>query len=84
MILGVSNDAPAANKAFKDKFGFPFDLLSDEDNAAAVAYGAADEPTAKSHKRISYVIDGEGRIQKVYPEVKAAEHPEEVLRDLGG
>ena len=83
MILGVSNDPPARNKAFQQKFSFPFDLLSDETNATAVAYGAADDASAKSHKRISYIIDPDGRIQKVYPTVQAAEHPEQVLKDLG-
>lgn len=84
MILGISNDAPEKNKRFKDKYGFPFDLLSDPTNATAVAYGAAEDAGAKSHQRISYVIGADGRIQKVYGTVKAAEHPEQVLRDLGG
>jgi peroxiredoxin Q/BCP len=83
VILGISNDAPAANRMFKDKFGFPFDLLSDTGNQVAVAYGAAEDTSAKSHKRISYVIDPAGRIQKVYETVKAAEHPEQVQQDLG-
>jgi thioredoxin-dependent peroxiredoxin len=84
VILGISNDPPEKNKRFQEKFSFPFDLLSDERNATAVAYGAAEDAAAKSHKRISYVIDPAGRIQKVYPDVKAAEHPEQVLADLGG
>jgi thioredoxin-dependent peroxiredoxin len=84
VILGISNDAPAKNKAFKAKFDFPFDLLSDPANTTAVAYGAAEDTGAKSHKRISYIIDPAGRIQKVYGEVNAAEHPEQVLKDLGG
>ena len=84
VILGISNDAPAKNKAFQQKFSFPFDLLSDEGNATAVAYGAADDTSAKSHKRISYIIDPTGKIQKAYASVQAAEHPEQVLKDLGG
>ena len=83
VILGISNDAPDKNKAFQKKFDFPFDLLSDVGNSTAVAYGAADDASAKSHKRISYLIDGQGRIQKAYANVKAAEHPEQVVADLG-
>jgi peroxiredoxin len=49
-----------------------------------VAYGAAEDTGAKSHKRISYIIDPSGKIQKVYPTVAAAEHPAQVLADLGG
>ncbi len=84
MILGISNDPPAANKAFRDKFDFPFDLLSDESNATALAYGAVEEADAKAHKRIAYIIDGAGKVQKAYATVQAAEHPEQVLQDLGG
>ena len=84
VILGISNDAPAKNKAFQQKFNFPFDLLSDETNATAVAYGAAEDASAKSHKRISYIINPAGKIQKVYGTVSAAEHPEQVLKELGG
>jgi len=84
VILGISNDAPDKNKAFQQKFDFPFDLLSNPSNQTAVAYGAADDASAKAHKRISYIIDPNGAIQKVYPDVQAAEHPEQVLKDLGG
>ena len=84
MILGISNDAPAKNLKFKEKYSFPYDLLCDEDNGVALAYGAVEERDAKSHKRISYLIGPEGTIRKVYGSVKAAEHPEQVLVDLGG
>ncbi len=40
-MLGISYDAPADNLAFRDKFGFPYDLLSDEGGTASLAYGAA-------------------------------------------
>ena len=48
-----------------------------------LAYGAAEEPSQPRAKRISYLIDPQGVIQKVYPEVKPAEHIAEVLNDLG-
>jgi peroxiredoxin Q/BCP len=81
-VLGISVDAPAANKAFKEKFSFPFDLLSDETRAVALAYGAVDDLTAKTAKRISYLIGPDGKIRKAYATVKAADHPEQVLGDL--
>ncbi len=83
MILGVSFDSPEANRKFKEKYGFPYDLLSDPSRSVGVAYGAADDASAKSAKRISYVIGTDGRIEIVYETVKAAEHPEQVLADLG-
>ena len=82
-MLGISCDTPAENLAFKNKFDFPFDLLSDEDRSVSVAYGAADSADAKHPSRISYLIDPQGQIKKVYGKVKPADHPEEVLADVG-
>ena len=47
-----------------------------------MAYGACDNADAQYAKRISYLIDGEGKVVKAYPNVDAANHPEEVLKDL--
>lgn len=83
VVLGASFDAPAANRAFREKFDFPFDLLSDVDRAVSIAYGVAEDASQPRAKRISYLIDPQGVIQRVYPEVKPAEHIAEVLNDLG-
>jgi thioredoxin-dependent peroxiredoxin len=47
-----------------------------------MAYGACDDVTAGTARRISYVIGPDGRIVKAYPKVNAATHPDEVLQDL--
>jgi peroxiredoxin len=47
-----------------------------------VAYAAADDASAGSAKRISYLIGRDGKIKKAYPKVNAAAHPEEILKDL--
>jgi peroxiredoxin Q/BCP len=83
VILGASFDPPSANDAFREKFGFPYDLLSDEDKTVAIAYGAAESADAGYPKRISYLIDPDGRIARVYGDVTPADHPDQVLRDLG-
>ena len=82
MVLGISTDKPEANKKFKEKYDFPFDLLSDVDKSVSVAYGAAEDLEAKSAKRISYLIGPDGKIKKAYGTVKAADHPEQVLGDI--
>jgi peroxiredoxin Q/BCP len=82
VIVGVSNDTPAKNAKFRLKQDFPFDLLSDEDLSMSVAYGAAADASAGKASRVSYVIDAEGLVEKVYAKVKAGEHPEQVLNDL--
>lgn len=81
-VVGVSFDAPAANKKFKQKNAFPFPLLSDEDRQLAVKVGAADDPKAWFPKRISYLVGADGRVLKVYPKVSPSKHAKEVLNDL--
>jgi len=86
VILGVSFDAPEANKAFRDKFDFPYDLLSDTSKTASVAYGAAADTTAdttaQKAARISVLIGPDGRVAAAYGTVKPADHPGQVLDDL--
>ena len=83
MILGASFDTPEENKAFKEKFDFPFDLLCDADRNVGLAYGAADSASAGHPARISYQIDPQSRIARVYASVTPADHPGEVLGDIG-
>jgi thioredoxin-dependent peroxiredoxin len=70
------------NAAFARKFDFPFPLLCDVKREIGLAYGAADSPTSEFASRISYVIDPEGKIARVYPKVSPKGHPEEVLGEL--
>jgi peroxiredoxin len=48
-----------------------------------LAYHACDDTEARSARRISYVIDPEGKIKSAYHKVEAARHPQQVLDDLG-
>ncbi len=82
LVVGISCDTPAENRLFKEKFNFPFDLLSDPSRETAMAYGAADSPDTEYPARISYLIDENGRIAKAYAKVVPSVHPEEVLADL--
>ena len=83
MILGASFDTPEENRAFKEKFGFPYDLLCDVDRSVGIAYGAAESTDAGYASRVSCLIDPEGRIARVYGKVTPADHPGEVLNDIG-
>jgi len=78
-IVGVSFDDVDSNKAFVDKYNLPFQLLCDTDRKIGLAYGAADSPSASHAKRISYLISGEGTIEKGWEKVVAKDHPQEVL-----
>ena len=80
-MLGVSFDSPAENRAFREKFDFPYDLLSDLEKSASVAYGAA-EPDSARPSRVSVLIGPDGRIAASYGSVTPADHPSQVLADL--
>jgi peroxiredoxin Q/BCP len=83
--LGISFDTPEENKAFKEKFDFPFRLLSDVDHAVGKAY-EAERPTDDKFPtfalRVSYLIDPDGKIARSYKVVDTAAHAGEVLADL--
>jgi len=83
-ILGISFDAPEANKAFREKYDFPFRLLSDYDEQVGVKYETRDPGTDKVSfaKRLSYLIDPDGIIRKSYEVADIPAHPAEVLADL--
>ena len=82
MILGVSFDTVAENRAFAEKFHFPFRLLCDTKREIGIAYGACDTPKDGYARRISYVIDPAGAIAHVFPKVDAKGHPRAVLDRL--
>ncbi len=72
----------AENAAFAQKFSFPFPLLCDTTRAVGLAYGACDDAKAGYARRISYLIDEQGKILKAYDAVSPRSHPAEVLADL--
>jgi len=75
-VFGVSTDSVASHEKFASKFGLPFILLSDNEKEVIGKYDIW------RFKRISFLIDPEGNIAKIYPKVKPAEHAQEVLHDL--
>jgi peroxiredoxin Q/BCP len=83
VVLGCSIQSADSHKAFIKKYSIPFPLLLDPDKKIASAYGAANGiPVLGLDGRITYVIDGEGRIAKVYPKVDPSKHAKEILQTL--
>lgn len=84
-LVGISFDPPADNAAFRTKFDFPFDLLSDTDRSVGAVYETLrsdDDPFADYPQRISYLIDPDGVIAKGYEVSDPSGHAVEVLVDL--
>jgi thioredoxin-dependent peroxiredoxin len=87
VVLGVSPDPVSELRAFADKNGLPFSLLSDEGHEVAERYGVWDElPLGErrvwGNRRSTALIDPEGRIAQVFPDVKPDEHDELLLGAL--
>lgn len=83
--MGASFDTPAENKAFTDEHGFGYALLCDTDHAVGRVYGVErgkDENNPQYPKRMTFLIDPEGNVAKVYEVADAGAHPAEVLEDL--
>lgn len=87
VILGVSADSVKSHKKFAEKFKLQFPLLSDEDKKVCNAYGVWQKKKFMGREymgivRSSFLIDEEGKIAKIYEEVKAPTHAGEVKKDL--
>ena len=80
-MLGASYDATEKNRAFCDKFDFPFKLLT-FDKETGAAWDATDPTDPDWPRRITYLIGPDGRIAKAYETVSAGAHPAEVLADV--
>jgi peroxiredoxin len=65
VILGMSVDSTWANRAFADKLGVKFDILSDASRDISKSYGVFDEKGLVS-RRTTFVIDSKGVVQKVF------------------
>jgi peroxiredoxin Q/BCP len=87
VVLGVSPDGVASHQKFKKKFSLPFPLLADEGHQVAEAYGAWGEKSMYGRKyqgvlRTTFLIDGDGKISRVFEKVKPKGHAAEVLAAL--
>ena len=84
IILGVSRDSIASHEKFKEKQGFPFDLLSDPDERLCKQFDVIHEKSLYGRKfmgvvRSTFLIDTEGKLRQEWRKVKVKGHAEEVL-----
>ncbi len=86
-ILGVSPDPPEKLAEFREEYGLPFPLVSDEDHAMAEAYGAWGKKKNYGREyegviRSTIVIDEEGKVEHAWYDVRAKGHAERVAQEL--
>jgi peroxiredoxin Q/BCP len=86
-VLGVSPDSVKSHDKFVKKYKLPFTLLADEDKKIVNAYGVWGQKTFWGRKymgvyRVTFLIGADGRIKKIWPDVKPEEHVKEVIAAL--
>ena len=84
VILGVSRDSIASHEKFKEKQGFPFELLSDPDEKVCRKFDVIQEKSLYGRKfmgvvRSTFLIDADGKLRREWRNVKVKGHAEEVL-----
>jgi thioredoxin-dependent peroxiredoxin len=87
-ILGVSKDSIDSHQRFRQKYDLPFALASDPENAVAKSYGAFGKKVMYGKEvtgtiRSTFLIDPEGRIERVWSPVKVDGHVDQILAALG-
>lgn len=86
-VFGISADSAKSHKKFADKFQLPFALLADEEKRVIRAYGSWGKKKFMGREfdgilRQSFLIDPQGKVAKIYPQVRPEGHAEEVLADV--
>ncbi|AAM71901.1 MAG TPA: thioredoxin-dependent thiol peroxidase [Chlorobaculum sp.] len=84
VVLGVSVDGQKAHRKFADKYELPFTLLVDDEKKIVEAYGVWGLKKFMGREymgtnRVTYLIDEQGTIEKVWSKVKPETHTAEVL-----
>jgi peroxiredoxin Q/BCP len=86
-IVGVSPDSPKSHAKFKAKFNLPFSLLADVDHQVCEQYGVWGPKKLMGREyegvyRTTFLIDKDGKVARVYENVKPADHSAEILDTL--
>ena len=84
-VLGVSADSAKRQTNFKEKYGFPYPLLADEDKSVIKAFGVwgPKKFMGKDYEgilRTTFVIDEAGVIEDIILKVKTKEHTAQILK----
>jgi peroxiredoxin Q/BCP len=83
VVFGASNDKLDAQEKFTEKEKLKIPLLADSENKLLKALGI-ENAKGTAAQRVTFVINKEGKIAKIYTKVDPAKHPEEVLSFVKG
>ena len=87
IIIGASADSIKKQKNFCSNQSFNFDLLSDESHEMLENYGVWGKKKFMGREymgisRVTYIIDVDGTIKKIYDKVNTKTHAQDILNDL--
>jgi peroxiredoxin Q/BCP len=83
-IVGISRDTLKSHEKFKEKMGFPFELLSDVDESVCGLFGVMKMKNmygkqVRGIDRSTFVVDAKGALRREWRGVKVPGHVQEVL-----
>ncbi len=87
-VLGISKDGATSHSKFIAKYSLPFTLLTDEEPCPVAAsyesYGLKKFMGREymGMMRHTFVVDAEGKLERVYTKVKAETMADDILKDL--
>jgi peroxiredoxin Q/BCP len=82
-VVGISVDDSNSHAEFAKKYHLPFPLLADKTTSVAASYGALmDLVFIKVARRYTFLIDPQGKINKVYLSVETSRHSKQIIEDL--
>jgi len=86
-VLGVSKDAPAAQKKFREKYDLPFPLLCDPGLEVHKAWGVWGKKVMYGKEvegtiRTTVLVGADGKVEQVFSKVKVDGHVASVLESL--
>ena len=87
LIFGISKDSLSSHEKFKEKFNFPFELISDPEEKVCKAFDVIKEKSMYGKKylgieRSTFLVDSKGKLKKEWRKVKVKGHVEEVLNSI--
>ena len=87
IVFGISADGIDSHRMFIDKYQLNFQLLADEDKKVIKAYGAWGDKEVNGKKTVgiirkTFLIDEDGKIENIWPEVKPDGHAGEILEAI--
>ena len=87
LIFGISKDSLSSHEKFKEKFKFPFELISDPEEKVCKAFDVIKEKSMYGKKylgieRSTFLVDSKGKLKKEWRKVKVKGHVEEVLNSI--